>query len=174
MFPPAFGGKPDVRMHHYLFAHFVMPQRLWRNPDEFLNLLHGSQSRGFLITRWLEAGSAVEDDEFLAPGEGLRYEPFEIAGGYRADVISLPEPQRMTEAYMVAIVSRPARRRALIMKTPPVLRYFTLELGYCFDMITRCTYFCEWTPKSHENYDTGPSPNTKDFLKAIEARLAAG
>lgn len=170
--PPVYGIKPDFRVHHYAFAHFIMPKRLWQNPEWFLEQLHSEQSRGFLITRWLEASIPVEDDEFIPPDETLKYEAFEINGGYRADVISLPKPLKMTEAYMVAIVSRPARRRFLLFKTPAVLRYFTLEFSYHDDMRTPRTYFCEWTPQKHLNYETGPNPDTNSFLEAIEAKLA--
>jgi hypothetical protein len=166
------GDQPRARPHHYLFAHRVLPGRLWQNPSWFLETLYSEHTLGFLLTRWGEAAMGLDESEFLPPEEKLRCNFFDLAGGYRAAVISLPEARFVTEAHMVAMVSRPEQRRWLFFKTDPVLRYFTLEYGLCEDLKTPRTVLCEWTPNAHLNYDTGPAANPEAFLGAIEALLS--
>src|SRR5262245_18895832 len=151
------GDQPAARLHHYLFVHRVLPGRLWHNPSWFLETLYSEHTLGFLLTRWGEAGMELDESEFLPPEGKLRCDFFGLAGGCRAAVISLPEPKFVTEAYMVAIVSRPEQRRWLFFKTAPALRYFTLEYGLCDDMKTSRTVVCEWTGDSHSNCGTGPA-----------------
>jgi hypothetical protein len=165
------GGQPLPRPHHYLFAHRVLPGRLWHNPSWFLECLYGENALGFLLTRWGEAALELDDSEFLPPGDNFRCDLCDVAGGYRAAVVSLPEPKFVTEAHMVAVVFRPRQRRFLFLRTAPVLRYFTLEHGVCDDMKTPRTVLCEWTQDAHLNRGTGPPADPKAFISAIESIL---
>ncbi len=166
-----FRNRPRARPHHYLFAHRVLPGRLWQNPSWFLETLYSEHTQGFLLTRWGEAAMELDESEFLPPGDKLRCDFVDLAGGYRAAIISLPEPRFATEAHMVAVVSRPEQRRFLF-KTKPVLRYFTLEYGLADDGMTPRTVFGEWTQNSHLNYGDGPAANPQAFLGAMESMLS--
>ena len=90
-------GVPEPRPHHYLFAHCVLPGWLWQNPSYFLENLYSETSLGFLLTRWYEAAKELDESECLPPGESFRCDFFDLAKGYRAAVISLPEPKNATE-----------------------------------------------------------------------------
>jgi hypothetical protein len=160
------------RAHHYNFAHRVLPGLLWANPFLFLETLYGDHASGFLFTLWFQASKGLDEGDVMLPSEELRRDLFDLKGGYHAAVVSLPEPKFLTEAYMVAIVFRPEKKRLLLPKLPPVFRYFTLEYGLCDGMQTVRTVLCEWTQAVHGNYGTGPLANPKAFIGAIESLLA--
>jgi hypothetical protein len=166
-----FGWMPEYRLHHYQFAHIVMPYRLWSAPEWFLENLYAEHARGFLITRWLEAAMDLDDSQFLTPEDGLDCEYHDISRGYRVAIVSLPEPRYMTEAYMIAVVSRPETRLLGIRIKKPVYRYFTLEYSLEIDRKTEITYLCEWKGTKHINYEIGPEPNLSAFLRGIETIL---
>jgi hypothetical protein len=168
-----FGDQPGPRPHHYAFAHDHLPGILWHDPRMLLFALFEASELfrdDQLRIRWQVVGERFDLVERLG-GEGLCCSRHTLANEFQAAVITLPPAQRPSEAHMVAIVYRPPQRRLWFWKTAPVLRYFTLELG--FDPKTKewLTLLCEWTPYGHLNYDQGPSPEVTAFLGAIQQLL---
>lgn len=166
------GNLPQARPHHYQFAHRILPGRLRQDPSWFLENLYSKHTLGFLLTRWGEAAMELDDSDFLPPEGELKCDFFDLAGGYRAAVISLPEPKFVTEAHLVAIVSRAERRPLLFFETAPAPRYFTLEYSLADDRITHQTLLCEWTHGCHSVYGTGPTADPSAFVSAIEPFLS--
>jgi len=166
---PSIRSKP--RPHHYQFAHVLLPLRLWQNPGWFLDILQGEYAHAFLLTCWAQVAMHLNEADILSPDGKLRCDLFGLAKGYRAAVISLPEPERMAEAHMVAVVWRPPRRRLLFLRTEPVLRYFTLELSVADDFTTPKNVFCEWSQSLHLNYGNGPEATVTAFVAFIERFL---
>lgn len=120
----------------------------------------------FLQTSWDKLGSKLERKNIL-PSNGLKYEVNHLDNGVAVAIITLPEPQAITEAFFTAAVYRaPTTDQELIT------RYFTLEYGYNSSDNNFRTVLCEWTPdKVHKNFGTGPEPTPNAFLNAIRQQL---
>jgi hypothetical protein len=126
-----------------------------------------------LRIRWQVVGEGFDPAERLGD-EGLCCSIHTLANGFQTALITLPPARGPTEAHMVAIVYRLAQRRLWFWKTEPVLRYFTLELGFDRETNESFTVMCEWTRHGHLNYDKGPAPNVTAFLEAIQELLTLG
>ena len=71
--------------------------------------------------------------------------------------MKLPKPERMAEAYFVAVAEK-----------DKTTRYFTLELTSGMSKCDASTILGEWKPDGkHINYGCGPKPEKQEFLKAI-------
>jgi hypothetical protein len=94
------------------------------------------------------------------------------APGHRLFVVSLPEPERPTEAWMVCLAW--AVRRSILGVKPGKRRFFTLERGE--DPKTHATvcFFCEWegARERHLNHGAVDAAGIDAFVALVKARLA--
>jgi hypothetical protein len=92
--------------------------------------------------------------------DGLACEVRKVEGAILSALISLPPPQRITEAYFVAPVFHPEMEGKEAQA-----RYITLEYNPEYD---NKSVLCEWTAgDSHLYKGEGPEPNLEDFWKAV-------
>jgi hypothetical protein len=153
------------RPHHYFFAHRLLPALFHEDPAQFVSLLQ-RDGLPFLAFWWQKARQDFPPDEHVS-ADGLGYTLRELEGGWLAVVVTLPPPQGMTEAYLVALL-----QQRLPAAAKPNTRVFTLELGFSLTSETAHTVLCEWTPEStHLNRGTGPTPEVEAFLTAIQPLL---
>ncbi len=155
----------EPRLHHYWFAHRVLPAVFYANPARFMAVLR-ERGKSLLQVSWERLGSDMKIADRI-PADGLNYEIQELASGVTIAIISLPKPQGITEAYFVAPVYRPA-----MADQEPLAKFFTLEYGMDFDKGSTRTVLCQWTQeKSHMNMGDGPEPVIATFLETIVRHL---
>lgn len=145
------------RLHHYLFAHRVLPQYAFLPGVDIFQVLE-EQKENILKQLWALAAKYVDLDECL-PFAGFKIY-FVKSTPFMGAIIVLPEPKKITEAHMVLFVRRICKKRA--GKKPSKCRYFTLEYG----KNDKDTVLGEWTGRQHMNYGTGPDPKIRNFWEA--------
>jgi hypothetical protein len=158
------------RAHPYLFAHRILPQALAKDPERIIAILHSDDGNAFLRTLWQAVGEQLEEKERLPP-DGLECCMTRANENYRAAVICLPPPERMTEAYFTALVVFPAKRAFWSRRRAP-WRYYTLEYGTELDGTGR-TVFCQWKDGDHLNFGDGPPPEKEAFLERVLQNLSS-
>ena len=165
--PAADISQPEVRRHHYDFAHRALPQIAFGNVDRFLFDLDHDATRllngvwGFVGQKLAEAGLEVMADA-LPPVHHSQVH------GHSVWIATLPLPRATTEAALIAFV-RPARKGGT---KDEQLQYFTLEFGR--DMVTGEPYhvLCHWSSDgAHHNSGELVAPTTDGLLAALTTRL---
>lgn len=160
------------RMHHYMFAHRILPEVAFADPKHVLELMKSDKAELFLRDLWSEVGSACPR---VLSGEGLRVslEPVE---GFEQPVVlvHLPQPEIPPEAHFLAMVPSFDRKFFGLVKRKTV-RCFTLERSVRLAGGTR-TVVCEWSlddtsALQHGNYGEGPSPTPSAFVEHLGAIL---
>ncbi len=94
------------------------------------------------------------------------------APGHRLFVVTLPEPERPTEAWMVCLAW--AVRRSILGTKPGARRYFTLERGADPDTSAIVRFFCEWegARERHRNHGVVDAADVDAFADLVKRRLA--
>ncbi len=108
--------------------------------------------------------SKDESVEFIPP-TGLACFPIDIGSDYYGALVQFPTPERIREAYFVAIIM-PTSQTA-----PEHCEFFTLEFSKSQDGSKR-TVFGKWSDGSHFNMGDGPAPEKEAFVEAISELLA--
>jgi hypothetical protein len=100
-----------------------------------------------------------------------RLERFD-APGYRLFLVTLPEPERPTEAWMVCLAW--GVRRSILGLKIGERRFFTLERGEDPQTHAAVRFFCEWegARERHRNHGTVDAASVADFVALVKARLA--
>jgi hypothetical protein len=132
--------------------------------------LLSERGHAYLQGMWQRSAEGVEVPGRVEP-VGLGLEPVQQSGEWYLRPIRFPEPQRAPEAYFGVIAVKPGRKRWLTKAAPPVIRYFTLELGLELPEAHWPTVLCEWTLEVHLNYGMGPEARLPDFIAAVESHL---
>jgi len=94
------------------------------------------------------------------------------APGYRLFVVTLPEPGRPTEAWMVCLAY--AVRRSILGLKIGERRFFTLERGEDPQTRAEVRFFCEWegARERHRNHGAVDAAGLDAFVALVKARLA--
>ncbi len=163
--------------HHYEFAHRALREICMSDPCRFFVTVAKPETRAsFFDEVWQEVCRMYAEGK--QPTFSMADVKVEVkrVGDYPVLLITMPRPEFITQAYMVAIV---LKIRFEELKTTlvnalmngagqprPEVRYFVLEEG------TGRTVLCAWdTAGEHINYGDGPPPDPEEFLKAIQARM---
>ncbi len=153
--------KDAPRRQHYHFAHQYLPERACQHPKLLVEKLREKSATSYLSFLWVSRGLAVkgEHEEFI-PADGLECCPIEIGDDYYGALVRFPTPQKMAEAYFVAIVLPVANSASASCQ------FFTLEFSMDADR-TKRTALGEWVDGSHFNLGSGPPPEKEAFLEAM-------
>jgi hypothetical protein len=119
--PP--GGGPSIA---YLFAHMALPGAAFGNPAGFLVAMARSlpEQQRTLRNLW-ERVCRLQSDTSAPRPDTFGVHRFGLFG-WKGMVIELPEPQRPTEAHLVAFLAKlPEGDKPSLLKIPA--HYFTLE-----------------------------------------------
>lgn len=159
------------RMHHYVFAHRILPEVAFTDPNHVLELLKSDKGTPFLSDLWEEVGRACPRP---LEADGLEVS-VQALGGCEIILVQLPTPVVAPEAHYLALVHGQESRFFGLVKRPR-LRCFTLERSIRLAGGTR-TVICEWTWNQesgleHNNYGAGPPANAQDFLGSLAGILA--
>jgi hypothetical protein len=160
----------EPRLHHYVFGHILLRQIFFRDASAFVAALR--EGGDPLLHRiWDDVGDWIvqnEEGQHQLPCVGLTCTHREIVSGTYAVIVSLPQPQEITEAHFVGLVVRPPKKRfsGLVCVDTGMARYITLERGETSDGAPR-TVLCEWTEDSHVNMGDGPEATVDGFSNAL-------
>jgi prepilin-type N-terminal cleavage/methylation domain-containing protein len=92
-----------------------------------------------------------------------------VVGGYIVSLVTMPPPEFIPEAHLVAIVHKDGEPRGYMQEAPST-RYFTLEKS-----ITPLPVFCECRRDgTRRNYGAVGAAEITAFLQAVLERLVAG
>ena len=153
------------RPHHYEFAYRAMPGVVLGHARQALAILVERDATRFLTDLWRMAGERVAPDDRL-PEPEFAVSVRRTLGDLPLVVVTLPPPQRVMEAHMLAVAGVGEIAGDLDA------RYFTLEAG--IDAITEAplTFVGEWTEDgTHHNHGTVPAPDIETFITAISDAL---
>lgn len=127
----------------YLAAHILMPRFI--RDRGVANVLAAIErdDRDFFIPVWFEAGFRF--DTLLI---------YTQQAEFSIGIIGMPKPREMTEAYLVAVVGKPA--------DPTFCRYFLWEQSISVLDNAPRTVLGEWDDTRHRNHGDGP-PFTGDL-----------
>lgn len=161
-------SRSVARMQHYQFAHNLLPNELFRDPDSVLMSLIGPNGRDFLLHLWEVAGETYGDGRVVTPdGLALTHEVFGHPNS-TACFVHLPKPLKKPEAYFAAIVFDGP---GWAVGTPRQLRYFVLEYHGEQNGIPR-TLLGEWIRKGegklrYADHGSDTPPNVEAFVKRL-------
>lgn len=149
------------RRQHYYFAHQYLREKAQDHPRLLIDKLREDSATRYLRFHWVSCGLAAksETDEFI-PADGLGCFPIDIDTDWYGVLVQLPTPERMAEAYFVAIIL-PTFDTAL-----DACEFFALEFSKNMDGSKR-TVFGKWCDGSHLNMGDGPSPEREAFIDSI-------
>lgn len=149
------------RQQHYYFAHVYLRERTEQNAQFLVEKLREESATKYLSFLWVSRGYDTKADEDLfIPADGLECIPVEIDDEHYGVIVQLPKPERMAEAYFVAIIVKNE-------DNSDFYRYFTLEFSKNRDG-TNCTVLGEWNGGSHANYGNGGIPLIDNFVEALK------
>ena len=155
-----------ARAHHYTFAHRYVPAVFASDPSKFMaNLARDGMK--FIIWMWDRAGQNTPPDDRIAP-DGLAETMRKGTQNVEVAIITLPTPEKITEAYFVAAAYHPDINGELFS------RYFTLE-HTIIDLKagTPGTMFCGWSGTIHSNMGGGPAPELEAFYQVVQDKLTS-
>lgn len=171
-------GRASIRNHHYVFAHVALRQLFFDKPEGFLGVLSSPRAMDLLRDLWGEVGRrvAAAGEGTALPHEGLKATVGSL-GKRPCALVTLPPPEGITEAFMVAAVVNASvegegEDAKLVPIGDPPSFYVTLENGLSEKGRPR-TVLCAWDAEgAHLNYGDGPPAEPAAFLGAVEKLLA--
>ena len=111
------------RKQHFLFAHRLLPEVAFKDPNNFYKLLGSGAGNRYLQTLWRKAADVIQQPSMDA--EGL----FGQVLGKRLALIDFPPPLEAPESYFAIMASVPGKRRYGFLPGTPKHAYFTLEVA---------------------------------------------
>jgi len=164
---PEGAGAPNRRVPYH-FAHTTLPILSFGDPAGFYRTLEGRNGRERLAELWRELSTRMDEPVTASP----RLDRFD-APDHRLFVVTLPEPERPTEAWMVCLAY--AVRRSILGTKVGERRFFTLEQGEDPRTHASVRFFCEWegARERHRNHGAVDAAGIADFVALVKSRLAA-
>lgn len=97
--------KDSPRQQHYYFAHRFLRDRVFEHPKLFVDKHREELGTKYLSFLWLVVGetSKADEDDFIPP-DGLQCFSLDFDDEYYGLLVQFPTPEKMTEAYFVAVV----------------------------------------------------------------------
>jgi hypothetical protein len=176
------GQNTKSRAQHYIFAHRLLPQVAYHYGVRAAFLL-GDEEKGheYLLRFWNDSGEGLPPEDLVEPAGLSSFTRRE--GDLLITIVTLPEPQSVSEAHFTAIVCGPlpaapkeATEKELSAFEEAFLsaptQYYTLEHGVQLSPLQKRTVFCSWTADgTHLNFGDGPAPDAEAFFAFIVAKL---
>ena len=104
------GEQHDV---HYVFAHRLLPDRVFADPQGFATIMRQPHARDWLVRLWERASDEARgSDQPPLAADGL-----DVVIDDGRVVVTMPPPQAPPEAYAAAVVRRDARWRYYVART---------------------------------------------------------
>lgn len=153
----------------YMLAHYALRQLSLNSPLQMLSLLASPDAPTFLAELLQDVENQLGHKASYT-SDKIQIYPCRI-GLYPCAILEFPAPQKMAEAFMVAIVALFDPDEELPKDLSAVqARYYTLEKGFSADGSDR-TVLCEWDDTAHKNYGDGPEATPAAFARALETAM---
>lgn len=162
---PARGGQ-GLRAQHYLFAHKLLPQHAFRDPQGFMRAMDSSLAGDILEVLWQEAHvqARARGEEQGLSAEGLKARVDQVAGR-RCVLIAMPRAQAVPEAQFAAFIED--RHEGELE-----YRYLVLEKTFSQAGRRHLGVLCEWLPDgSRRNHGRTCQAGEKQFLETLAEQL---
>jgi hypothetical protein len=149
------------RQQHYYFVHVYLREKCLHSPGGAFEDFHHEKAAEYQRITWKTVGLTYRHpgDEFI-PADGIDVVPFTIGDEYKGAVLTFPTPERVTEAFMSAIVAPVDIQPHESHRS----QYYTLE--YNPDRPNK-TYIGKWSDNSHFNLGAGPLPTVENFIQVL-------
>jgi hypothetical protein len=150
-----------TRYQHYHFVHDYLREKCLHAPFAAMEDFTHEKATEHMKIAWVSIGmmyKSREDD--LIGHDGIEVVPITIDHTHRGAIITFPTPERITEAFMSAIVVP----NDLKLEDRGRSRYITLE--YSPDRPNK-TFSGGWGDGAHFNFGPGPEPTVENFRQAI-------
>lgn len=149
------------RKQHYYFARVYLRDRAFQHPKLLIDELREESGSKYLKIRWaVQAMASKEKDADIISHDGLECFPIEIGNEYYGVLVQFPKPERIAEAYFVAVIL-PVRADASTKAY-----FYTLEFGKNEDGSER-TVLGHWSPGIHSSLVNESEPEREAFVQAI-------
>jgi len=143
------------RGQHYIFVHEVLRDLFFDEPQNIVAIFMADGANGALLDLWHRVGKVFEDSNPSSP-DGLGCEVRTLDNDTVVVLITLPPPQLMCEAHLVALVYRPASA-----KHEGITRFIVLEHD-------SSPMLCEWeNVDTHCNMGYRCEPNLESFFEVV-------
>ncbi|MFD0682879.1 hypothetical protein [Actinomadura fibrosa] len=162
------------RAHHYMYAHVILRDSAFLSKDGLptygamglVGLALKGKLRAHVIDEWTQVGTQLPPDEERIPPTGIEAEFLQLAG-HDAALVTLPPPERASEAHYVVIAHHGAR---------PEMRYFTLERSFPTESGEPTAVVAEWLgpDKGRVNYGALTAPDREAFMTRLSELLESG
>lgn len=150
--------EDDLREQHYVFAHRLLPDRVFADPEGFATIMRQPDARDWLVRLWERAG----DEARGSNRPPLAADGLDVVIDNDRVVVTMPPPEAPIEAYAATVVRRDARWRYLVLE----------RLGGPWDARA---VLCEWLPNDmHLNHSLMTAgtrdapPRLNEFLALVE------
>jgi len=156
-----------ARHHHYFFAYRYLLERVNSNARQLIKDLSGEPGKQQLEVLWTVLGQdfKARGEEFVS-AEGLNCFEVEIGKDYYGVIVEMPKPERMVEAYFVAILA------PTFKTTENLFEFYSLAYS---KKGSQGTVLGRWIPGgSHFNLGDGPAPEIDKFIAALQETLGKG
>ena len=159
-----------ARENHYVFAHYLLRDLSDSDPLRFLLTLRSSKGEEFLRGLWNQVTQKSHTNNLCqSNGDDITLVCCRIKE-FHCNLITMPEPTRMTECYMIGFLTKLSAVKAHKAPDSVDTRFFTLEKSVHLDGRNRIV-LCGWSKEGeswkHVNYGDGPEPNQQAFMNRI-------
>ena len=153
-----------VRTQQTDFVSQALTDLFHTSPEQFLFLL-GRDGTKFLRFYWDQVGKKLPTEQMVTPF-GINYDIRNPHRNTAVAIVTLPKPQKETEAYFTALIYRP-NRVTPIFRISDTTKVFSLE--YRIDAAGKDnTLMVEWTRRlQREPLNANPPPNLDAFYEAV-------
>jgi hypothetical protein len=152
------------RRCYYLFEHQFLPQALFAEPKQFMEMLRSSDAPKYLAGGWSQTAIDTGEPSYSRDGRSIAV-GFRDLAGLDSAVIAFPKPERSSEAYYAIVVHGDDA-------TDRPWRYLTIEHNYGYYNSAK---LCEWTEDGkHVDLGLPIRPKDDDFMEVVAGHLGAG
>jgi hypothetical protein len=153
----------EPRVGHYLFAHRAVPRAFLRDPAPILGILGSSDAMAFLSGMWDIIDREVEPEQRI-DRRGLAVDVYELQHDVFVAMVTMPPPQRVLEAFFVALVAR--------LESDTFARALTLDLAGP-PGADPLVGILEWDAEGNRTLlEPTSKPEASAFIDVIEALIA--
>lgn len=154
---------------NYALAHLALKSIALGSPLQFLAIVASPDSKNFF--------DSIIDDIVEQMGCSKSFDSSEIqvynqrVNDFPCAIIKFPDPQKITEAHMVAVIAEVNLNEGFPKNPDSVqARFLTLEKGYS-ESDQSITVLGEWSGGTHLNFGEGPEPSIEAFLETLSQKL---
>jgi hypothetical protein len=152
------------RKHVYQFAHRLLPELFFADPDHVITKLSQPGGLAWLRDRWTDLGQLFAD---AVDADALRYDFEPVDDSLTLILIRFPTPVAAMEPWFAAIAHRAPVTRMLVFAAPREARYFVLERGNN-DADAKVG---EWLASGHRAESSSLQPTRQAFVDWLMREL---